>query len=67
MAESNHANGGGKVGISSIELKSDVLTEETLIHVEEECNQAIRDHLGVQVKMYQVDDPELKAVTTNEN
>ena len=57
MAESDDA--GSKVGISSIELDRNDIPREIVEQVELECNQAIRDHLDVQVKMYELNDPEL--------
>ena len=65
MAESEHAaipGSSSKVGVSSIELDKSDVPEAILQQVEDECNEAIRDHLDVQVKMFQLDDPELKEV-----
>ncbi|TRY68254.1 hypothetical protein TCAL_07673 [Tigriopus californicus] len=49
MAENN----GDKVGVSYIELDQPNITKEQLQQIEDQCNQAIREHLDVRVHVYE--------------
>ena len=51
-----------QVGVSYIELDKEVITQEELQKVEDECNKAIRDHVKVEVKLYDLNDPALSSV-----
>ena len=57
-------NDGNKVGISSIEMNIESLSQEQLDSVEEACNKAIRDHLEVSVNVYKLDNPALTEAHT---
>lgn len=61
MAENN----GDKVGVSYIELDQPSITKEQVQQIEDQCNQAIRDHLEVSVHMFEdAHDPALTAAHT---
>lgn len=47
-----------ETGASFVELQSENITKNQLDRIEEDCNEAIRKHIEVQVKVY--DDPESK-------
>ena len=51
-----------QVGVSYIELDKEVIAQEELQKVEDECNKAIRDHVKVEVKLYELNDPALSSV-----
>ena len=56
-------NVGNRVGVSSVELENNV-TEEQLMEVEERCNEAVRNALNVEVKIYEKNDPALQKAHT---
>ena len=60
MAESTHS----KVGISFVELATDQLTEEMVQKVENACNEAIRNHFEVNVKVFEKGDQALELSKT---
>ena len=53
-----------KVGVSYIELDTKETCHEQLEHVEDECNQAIRDHLEVKTLVYTPGSEELQNAKT---
>merc|ERR1719384_896362 len=53
-----------KVGVSYIELDTKETCHEQLEHVEDECNQAIRDHLEVKTLVYAPGSEELQNAKT---
>ena len=52
-------NAENRVGISSIEMNTESLSQEQLDNVEDASNMAIKDHLDVNVNVYNLEDPAL--------
>lgn len=57
-------NDGNKVGVSSVEMNIESLSQGQLDFIEDECNKAIRDHLDVIVHMYNINDPAIEEAHT---
>jgi len=62
MAENDLEN--GKVGLSHIELNTEVIEQHQLDEVEELCNEAIREHMEVLTHIYPPESEELKWAKT---